>query len=234
MPLLELNTKSRLINEFFEYSLEQLQKDYPTIQEINVLNKDFLYRQGDHCSHFFWIKSGIVKLSHLTEQGTEITTALLKKGDVMGGMQNNSASQEMEETAQALEEVNLYRIAYNDFKTLMSHQAELAWHVFEETYTRKQRIERKLRTILTQPVEMRVIATLLELAEVFGIKCMHGYALEIHLTQQELADLVGASRPVVSTILNDFRSRGMLDYTRDQICINDAALINLSKLKLTT
>lgn len=53
MPLLELNTQSRLINEFFEYSLEQLQKDYPTIQEINILNKDFLYRQGDHCSSFF-------------------------------------------------------------------------------------------------------------------------------------------------------------------------------------
>lgn len=172
-----------------------------------------------------------MKLSHLTEQGTEITTALLKQGDVMGGAQNNSVIQEMEETAQALGEVNLYRIAYNDFKTLMSHRAELAWYVFEETYTRKQRIERKLRTILTQPVEMRVIATLLELAEVFGIKCIHGYALEIHLTQQELADLVGASRPVVSTILNDFRSRGMLDYTRDQICINDVALINLSKLK---
>ena len=53
---------------------------------------------------------------------------------------------------------------------------------------------------------------------------MHGYTLEIHLTQQEMADLVGASRSVVSTILNDFRNRGMLDYTRDQICINDAAL----------
>jgi CRP-like cAMP-binding protein len=48
--------------------------------------------------------------------------------------------------------------------------------------------------------------------------------LEIHLTQQEVADLVGASRSVVSTVLNDFRNRGMLDYTRDQICINDAAL----------
>lgn len=71
---------------------------------------------------------------------------------------------------------------------------------------------------------MRVIVTLLELVEMFGIGCTHGYALEIHLTQQEVADLVGASRSVVSTILNDFRNRGMLGYTRDQICINDAAL----------
>ena len=218
------DAKSKLIREFFERDMNQLQKDYPSIVEINVPKKTFLYRQGDHCSNLFWIKNGIVKLSHLTEQGSEITIDLLRRGDVIGCFQNNSANQEIDETAQALDEVNYYRIAYSDFKAMMSHQAELAWYVIEDMYSRKQRVERKLRIILTQPVEIRVITTLLELAEMFGIRCTHGYTLEIHLTQQEVADLVGASRSVVSTILNDFRNRGMLDYTRDQICINDAAL----------
>jgi len=64
----------------------------------------------------------------------------------------------------------------NDFKALMSHQSELAWYVFEEIYTQKQKVGYKLRTILTQPVETRVIATLLELSEIFfGIRCTHGY-----------------------------------------------------------
>lgn len=220
------DAKSRLINEFFEHDLNQLQKVYPSMQEMNVSKKAFLYHQGDRCCNLFWIKSGIVKLSHLTEQGSEITIDLLKRGDVTGCFQNNSASQEIDETAQALDNVNFYRIAYSDFKAMMSHQAELAWYVIEDMYARRQRVERKLRTILTQPVEIRVITTLLELAEMFGIRCTHGYTLEIHLTQQEVADLVGASRSVVSTVLNDFRNRGMLDYARDQICINDAALVD--------
>ncbi len=227
MTLIENNLKSNLINAFFECDLKQLQKDYPSIKEINVSNKAFLYRQGDRCSDVFWLKSGIVKLSHITEAGIEITITILGKGGVLGCLWNNSASPEVEETAQALGDVDFYRMAKSDFRTLMSHQTELAWHVFEEIYARKQKIERKLRAVLTQPVETRVIATLLELAEIFGIKCTHGYALEIHLTQQEVADLVGASRSVVSTILNDFRNRGILDYTREQICINDAAFINL-------
>lgn len=226
MQSITYDAKSRLINEFFECDTNQLQKDYPSILEINVPKKTFLYRQGDRCSNLFWIKSGIVKLSHLTEQGGEITIDLVKRGGVIGCFQNNFAGQEIEETAQALSEVNYYRIAYSDFKVMMSHQAELAWYVIEEMYARKQRVERKLRTILTQSVEIRVITTLLELAEMFGIRCTHGYTLEIHLTQQEVADLVGANRSVVSTILNDFRNRGMLDYTRDQICINDAALVD--------
>ena len=174
----------------------------------------------------FWIKSGIVKLFHLTEQGSEVTTGLLRKGDVIGRFQDNSANQDIDETAEALSEVSCYRIAHSDFKAMMSHQTELAWLIIEDMYARKQRVERKLRTVLTQSIEKRVVTALLELAEMFGIECTHGYTLEIHLTQQEVADLVGASRPVVSTILNDFRSRGMLEYTREQICINDTALHN--------
>lgn len=223
------SVKPESIDMFFESDFEQLKKAYPSIQEVNAVNKDLLYRQGDHCPDVFWIKDGIVKLSHLTIQGTEIATALLGKGDVIGCLWDDSAQQEMEETAQALTGVSFYRMTYNDFKALLSQHAELAWRVLEETYARKQKIERKLRTILTQPVEMRLAATLLELAEMFGSQCAHGYALEIHLTQQDVADLIGASRPVVSTILNDFRNRGMLDYTRDQICINNAAFIDLSK-----
>lgn len=231
MSLPEPSVKPGSMNTFFESDFEQLKKACPSIQEVHAVNKDFLYRQGDYCPHVFWIKSGIVKLSHLTLQGTEITIALLTKADVIGCLRNDSAPRKTEETAQVLGEVSFYRMAYDDFKALLSRHAELAWHVFEETYTRKQKIERKLRTILTQPVEMRLAATLLELAEMFGIRCTHGYALEIHLTQQDVADLIGASRSVVSTILNDFRNRGMLDYTRDQICINDAAFIDFNKAR---
>ena len=39
------------------------------------------------------------------------------------------------------------------------------------------------------------------------------------LTQQELADLVGATRPVVSTILNRLRKQGVLGYTREYVCV---------------
>ena len=70
---------------------------------------------------------------------------------------------------------------------------------------------------------------LTELAKMFGIRCTHGHALEIHLTQQDLADLVGASRPVVSTIMNELRNRGKLDYTRDLICVKDVLFSNFGK-----
>ncbi|MCO6428964.1 Crp/Fnr family transcriptional regulator [Nitrosomonas communis] len=217
--------KTGSLNPFAEWDLAQWQQECPSIQESEIPDKHFLYRQGENCADFFWIKEGIIKLSYLTAQGVELTLALLQPGDIIGRLQHDSVSQTMEESAQAVGKVVSYRIEYHDFKKLMFRWPEWSWSVFEAIYSRQQQIERKLRTILTQPVDRRLIATLLELAQIFGTRCTHGYSLEIFLTQQELADLVGASRSVVSTIMNDFRNRGMLDYTREQICINDTALI---------
>jgi CRP/FNR family transcriptional regulator, cyclic AMP receptor protein len=105
----------------------------------------------------------------------------------------------------------------------------LAIFIAEQLAGSKRRFQRRLLRATTQSVEWRVIETLVELAGTFGAQCPHGFSLEIRLTQQDIADFVGASRQVVSSILSDLRKRGLLDYTRDMICINDSALSLLAR-----
>lgn len=223
---IEKRTNNTSSNLEFEWHLEQFSEVFPSIRLISLNDRSFLYRQGDKSSNLFLIVDGIVKLSHLTAQGNELTFTLLKKGDITGCLDIVNVNHVMEENAQALGKVNFYRIECDDFKKLIALRTDLSWSVLTSIYTRKQQIERKLIATHTQPVRQRVIKMLLELAQLFGKRCLHGYALEIFLTQQELADLVGASRSVVSTIMNDFRDQGILDYTREQICINDSTLIS--------
>lgn len=66
----------------------------------------------------------------------------------------------------------------------------------------------------------------------FGAPCPHGFSLEISLTQQDIADLVRASRPVVTKMMNALRRRGALDYARDLICVNDVALRSVAQMKV--
>ncbi len=208
----------------FDWNLIENKKDYQSLQLINFPDKSFLYRQGNICSNVFLIKQGIVKLTHITSQGTQITFALLKPGDITGSLFMGDSNQIMRENAQALGEVDLFRIKCNHFKKLITDRTDLSWLAITSLHVHKQQLEHKLIAILTQPVKQRVISILLELAQIFGMRCTHGFALEVFLTQQELADLVGASRSVVSTIMNNFREMGLLEYTREQICINDSAL----------
>ena len=74
---------------------------------------------------------------------------------------------------------------------------------------------------MTLDVRGRVAVTLLDLVGQAGGHCSHGHEVDVPLTQQELAELIGASRPVVSVELNELRREGLLDYTRGHICVVD-------------
>ncbi|MGH8537174.1 MAG: Crp/Fnr family transcriptional regulator [Gammaproteobacteria bacterium] len=214
---------SKADNLFPRGALEKWAENFPAFVEINVSDKGLIYREGDRCTKVFCVINGCVKLSVMTAEGNELTTALLRRGQIFGSLRPES-SQEAEETAQAVGEVRAYQISRDEFKALLFQHPHLSWWCIEVLCAKRHQAERKLHNILTQTVEMRVLGTLKDLSEAFGVRCVHGYALEVRLTQQDLADLVGASRSVVSTIMNELRRRGMLDYTRDLICINDRAL----------
>jgi CRP-like cAMP-binding protein len=197
----------------------------PSLVTLDLADKAVVYRQGDAHGHFFWLIKGVIKLSQVTEGGRPITTAILRPGDVFGDTLANSRS---EHTATAIGDARLGRIAQMELTTLPSRCAELAADLIARLGTWQRRTERRLVGVLTQTVEARLIETLHELALVFGSRCPHGYALEIRLTQQDMADLVCASRPVVTKAMNDLRDRGLLDYTRELICVDDTALRSLS------
>lgn len=82
-------------------------------------------------------------------------------------------------------------------------------------------MERRLECFAFKRTEVRLVETLRELSGGFEARCEHGFGRHIRLSQQELADLVGASRPVVSTILNRLRKEGVLGYTREYVCIRE-------------
>ena len=71
-------------------------------RKINVPDKGLIYREGDRSTKVFCIIKGVVKLSVMTEQGNELTTALLRRGEIFGSLQPESL-QETKETAQAVE-----------------------------------------------------------------------------------------------------------------------------------
>ena len=196
---------------------------------VAMADKATLYAQGDPASALFLILDGFVKTSHICEDGTEITMELLKCGEIAGVFSNPQLPLEYDETARAIGDVVAQRVLANDLRAAMEVNPRLAIFIAEHLAESKRWVQRRVLRAMTQSVERRVIETLVELAGTFGARCPHGFSLEIRFTQQDIADFVGASRQVVSSILSDLRRRGLLDYTRDMICINDSALSLLAR-----
>jgi CRP/FNR family transcriptional regulator, cyclic AMP receptor protein len=193
----------------------------PSIPTLDYHDKAVVYGQGYQLPGLFWLLKGIVKLSHITEDGVQLTIDVLGRGGVFG---STLAEHVSDHTATSLGEIHVAKITDEDLNSLVVESPEFAAFLCAELEGWQKRTERKLITLLTKRVETRLVETLRDLAMMFGTPCPHGYALEIPLTQQDIADLVYASRPVVTKAMNALRRRGVLDYRRDLICVNHVAL----------
>jgi CRP-like cAMP-binding protein len=102
-------------------------------------------------------------------------------------------------------------------------QAELAALLLESLTARAQFLERRLLWQFTTPIRARVAAALRDLICFEGQRCRHGHTIDVRLSHQDLAELVGAARPVVSAELVRLRGEGMVEYTRCYFCVDDLA-----------
>jgi CRP-like cAMP-binding protein len=149
--------------------------------------------------------------------GATLTTAALGAGDFFGPAL--SGATEAEDTARAKGAVSVWRAPIDEFRRLLLHHPAVAWEFVSILARRQHRMERRLESFAFKRAEARLAETFRELSGGFATRCEHGFGQHLRLTQQELADLVGASRPVVSTILNRLREKGVLNYNREYVCV---------------
>ncbi|MHC5538505.1 Crp/Fnr family transcriptional regulator, partial [Singulisphaera rosea] len=78
----------------------------------------------------------------------------------------------------------------------------------------------------TSPIRARLAAALRDLICYEGERCRHGHTIDVRLSHQDLAELVGAARPVVSAELARMRNEGLVEYTRCYLCVDDLDGLN--------
>ncbi|MFZ3179390.1 MAG: Crp/Fnr family transcriptional regulator [Methylocystis silviterrae] len=204
-----------------EFEIARWKTIAPSLVVSDYRDKVLIYEQGARLSGLFLLIKGIVKLTHFTEDGTQLTFDVIGQGGVFGSILMEHAS---DHTATSVGEVQIAKITHRELNSLVDKSGEFAAFLCTKLESWQKRTERKLITLLTKKVETRLVETLRELALMFGDPCPRGYSFEISLTQQDIADLIYASRPAVTKAMNALRRQGVLDYRRDVICVNHGAL----------
>jgi CRP-like cAMP-binding protein len=196
---------------------EDLRRDCPTARIVTIRHRGTIYRQGEPGQTVFCVLDGQVTIARVSYDGATLTTAALEAGDFFGPAL--SGATEAEDTARAKGAVSVWRAPIDEFRRLLLHHPAVAWEFVSVLARRQHRLERKLESFAFKRAEARLAETFRELSGGFATRCEHGFGQHLRLTQQELADLVGASRPVVSTILNKLRDKGVLGYNREYVCV---------------
>jgi CRP-like cAMP-binding protein len=165
----------------------------------------------------YCLLEGQVTLARGNDDGETITTALLSSGDFFGAALGGATS--AEDTARAKGPVSLWKAPIAEFRRLLQSHPEASWQFVSALARRQRQMEKRLEGLAFRRVESRLAETFRELSGGFANRCEHGFGQHLRLSQQELADLVGATRPVVSTILNRLRDQGVLGYNREYVCV---------------
>jgi len=168
-----------------------------------------VYRQGDPADSVFFIQSGKVKKTVVSEQGKEAVVAVLGTGDFFG--EGSLAGQALRlATVAALTECVSARILKADIARVIHEEPAFAELFISHLLARNSRVEEDLVDQLFNSSEKRLARTLLLLAN-FGKEGQPEQVLA-KISQETLAEMIGTTRSRVSRFMNKFRKLGLIDY----------------------
>jgi CRP/FNR family transcriptional regulator, cyclic AMP receptor protein len=196
---------------------EEVRRHCPTARIVAIRHRGTIYRQWEPARTVFCVLDGQVIIARVSSEGANLTTAVLGAGDFFGPALSGATA--AEDTARAKGVVSIWRAPIDEWRRLLLHHPAVAWEFVSLLALRQGRMERRLQSFAFKRTEARLAEIFRELSGGFATRCNHGFGQHLRLTQQELADLVGASRPVVSTILNRLRDKGVLGYSREYVCV---------------
>ena len=179
-------------------------------QRLSDYRKDqVVYRQGDPSDAVFYIESGKVKKTVVSEQGKEAVVALLGASDFFG--EGCLAGEALRlATVSTLTKCTIARISKADITRAINEEPAFAELFIAHLLARNSRAEEDLVDQLFNSSEKRLARTLLLLAN-FG-KDSRPEPIIAKVSQETLAEMIGTTRSRVSFFMNKFRKLGLIDY----------------------
>ncbi len=186
----------------------------PLVSDRKYEKNQVIFLEGDPVEAIYFLKSGLVKVFILTPDGKEQTINILQAGDFfphMGYLEGG----DYPATAQTLCDSRLAIIRRADLLSLLQRNCGLTLKILLATAERMTTLQKRYKDLLQRDLIARVGRALLWLAESHGVPSPEGIRLNIHLTHQELANLVGAARESVSRIMSDFKKDELIGINKE-------------------
>ncbi len=181
--------------------------------------KEKIYTSQELSNNVFIVKSGKVTLYRETEEGKRFIFGVLGKGEIFGAVLTNK--QEENEYALIEPDTVICILDKRFFEEILEKNPVLSIRISRLFGLRVYEMEVLLQEVAFRPVISRVAYILLKLAEKFGVRSVEGIRINIKLTHEEIASMIGATRESVTKSLNELKKRGLIDTKHKKITILD-------------
>jgi CRP/FNR family cyclic AMP-dependent transcriptional regulator len=181
---------------------------------------EVLCHEGDPADSLHLVELGHLAVGGTLASGDAATFTVLSPGDYFGELALLRTDRRRTATVTALEPSRTLAVAGTAFDRLCEHNPGIERVVSMLLADRIDLLSRRLLETMYESLDHRVYRRLLDLADAYG----EGEgAVTIPLSQAQLADLVGATRPPVNQVLQRLADRNVVRLSRSRIEVLDQA-----------
>jgi len=200
------------------------QSDWEKIKHLFVEKRfgkdDYIFFEGDPFSWLGVVLEGRVKMIKHSENGKDVVLDLIAPGEMLGELAAFNG-EPYPATAQAMEPTVVASIHRDDYLRLLKQYPALALRVIEELGRRLREAQEMIKSMAVERVERRIARILLKLAAATGSSSEGGIVIELPLTRQDIAEMVGTTVETAIRTMSKFRKKGLVQTKRGRVVILD-------------
>jgi CRP-like cAMP-binding protein len=179
-----------------------------------------LFYEGTRPMGLFCINSGKVKVYKISSEGKEQILKLAKPGDFLG--YRALISEEFyNSSATVIEEGAMCYIPKSDFLEILQKNPAFFRRMAKRVASELGMMEQKLVTIAQKSVRERLAATLIMLKETYGMEGDESDLIDIALSREDLANIIGTATETVIRLLSDFKTQKLISLQGKKIKVLD-------------
>ena len=187
---------------------------------VKIAKGTVLFAEGDGGDQLYVIAEGKLKLGTSSGDGRENLLSILGPGEMFGELSLFDPGPRTS-TATAVTDAKLLSLGQEKLLPWLVENPKVALQLLARLAQRLRRTNEAVGDLVFSDVPGRVAKALIDLGERFGKKTDEGLFVHHDLTQEELAQLVGASRETVNKALADFAGRNWLKLDGRAVLITD-------------
>ncbi|GAA4284619.1 Crp/Fnr family transcriptional regulator [Brevibacterium daeguense] len=179
-----------------------------------------LFTEGDPGDELYIVSSGKLKIGRESPDGRENLLSVIGPGEIIGELTLFDPGARST-TVTAVSQTELLSLKHEDLMSWLRERPQAAMNLLKALAQRLRRTNDIVGDLVFSDVPGRVAKAILDLSTRFGKPAPDGMLVAHDLTQEELAQLVGASRETVNKALADFAARGWIRLEARAVVILD-------------
>jgi CRP-like cAMP-binding protein len=208
------------INLFKNLSDEELKELEHYITTVTYRKKDDIFTEGDTPEWFYIVSTGKVKVTKISHDGKEIILEVISPHDIFGGVAV-LRNFPYPANAVAMEDSEILKISRKNLMRLVDRFPNLMFCIALQLGDRMKSSFDSLKNIALERVEARIAALLLKLGNKVGVETKEGLMIDMRLTKQDVADMVGTTVETSIRTFSRFKKEGLVTDSDGKVIIKD-------------